>query len=287
MRAVAALAVAIHHWLQLADHPLGVWLDTWFSLGHWGVIVFFVISGYIIPVSAERPAFLMRRVRRIWPLYLATFGLVVMLQPFPHSVPPADALDLLLNLLLVHYLFGVESIVPGAWTLSIELVFYAIAAALPLTRRPLLAGLGLLLLPMLLPGTVPLYLSVMGVGLILWARQEQKISTPAALALVLIGMLLPLLAPDVRAIAPRVLGVGLAAVALWRPWPPPRALVWLGERSYSLYLLHRVPCALGLAWWLWLPAAVALAWAGERYIERPTRATRSPASNQSPPRFRR
>src|SRR5690606_15547030 len=54
LRGGAALAVAFHHasWVYLPS--LREWLADWFDPGRCGVLVFFMVSGYIIPASLER-----------------------------------------------------------------------------------------------------------------------------------------------------------------------------------------------------------------------------------------
>jgi peptidoglycan/LPS O-acetylase OafA/YrhL len=104
-------------------------------------------------------------------------------------------------------------------------------------------------------------------------------------------------APDGRFVIHGVLAslacslvLAAAVVRSWAGAPPWRALVsrplvWMGERSYSLYLFHvavldlvgtrvighggnaapRVALLMALA----VPAALVLAWAGHRFVERP------------------
>ena len=71
-RGIAALVVVMHH--------LGI-----LTLGHYAVMIFFVISGYCIGAAAESgrrsgmsfPAFMARRVRRIYPPYLLAIAFFV------------------------------------------------------------------------------------------------------------------------------------------------------------------------------------------------------------------
>jgi peptidoglycan/LPS O-acetylase OafA/YrhL len=75
LRGLAALAVALHHaaWSFIP----GFWgeIDRRVDLGTWGVLVFFMVSGYIIPTSLERSgdlrAFWIGRSLRLHPMLLA------------------------------------------------------------------------------------------------------------------------------------------------------------------------------------------------------------------------
>ncbi len=54
LRGVAAVAVAVHHATFVYTPHAREALLQWFNPGFWGVMVFFLISGYIIPASLER-----------------------------------------------------------------------------------------------------------------------------------------------------------------------------------------------------------------------------------------
>ena len=105
--------------------------------GPFGVSLFFLISGFVIPFSLAkaRPLpFLLHRALRIFPTYAAALAvgtLAVWLsahywqQPFSY-----DAKVLGANALLVHNLLGMPSMDAVNWTLSIEVKFYLLAALL-------------------------------------------------------------------------------------------------------------------------------------------------------------
>src|SRR5258708_8153332 len=52
----AALCVVFDHGSTLLLLPLRSYLYHWFNLGPYGVFVFFLVSGYILPASLERTA---------------------------------------------------------------------------------------------------------------------------------------------------------------------------------------------------------------------------------------
>jgi peptidoglycan/LPS O-acetylase OafA/YrhL len=112
------------------------------DLGPFGVGVFFLISGLVIPISlqAHTPArFLLARALRIYPTYLAALAVQVPLLwwnaqasgiPFAHA-----ARTVLLNALLVFDLAGLPSLDWVNWTLCVELKFYLLAALLAAALR--------------------------------------------------------------------------------------------------------------------------------------------------------
>ena len=76
LRAIAPLMVIAWHYIGIPDGP-GFWLWNVFYLGHFGVDLFFVLSGFLITtILLENRAsdtffssFYGRRVFRIWPIY--------------------------------------------------------------------------------------------------------------------------------------------------------------------------------------------------------------------------
>ena len=140
--------------VALVSHP-------WFNLGPFGVGVFFLVSGLVIPFSLERhtrSTFLLARLLRVYPTYVAAVSIEVAViaanaaywhRPFPH-----DAWTVLSNLLLIQDLVGRPSIDLVNWTLCIELRFYLVVAlASNLIRGG--RGLGILVLGLCAAGLVP------------------------------------------------------------------------------------------------------------------------------------
>src|SRR6201999_2953774 len=66
--------------------PLGVWSmpferSRWFSAGDFGVSLFFLISGFVIPFSfanRSRLGFVLSRVCRLWPTYAVGVSITIM-----------------------------------------------------------------------------------------------------------------------------------------------------------------------------------------------------------------
>ncbi|WP_239117053.1 acyltransferase family protein [Planotetraspora phitsanulokensis] len=133
LRGIGAMAVVAEHmlpWLMPALRPY------WFNLGMYGVLVFFLVSGYIIPASLEHRgdvrAFWISRIFRLYPLYLLVIGLVLVMAiwvPVRMEVPrhPSSVAAHLSMLLDVVHMGGVAD---PMWTLSYEMVFYLIVTAL-------------------------------------------------------------------------------------------------------------------------------------------------------------
>lgn len=160
LRAFAALLVVLLHVAVTEDkygNPVGHIFDG-FLLGHAGVDIFFVISGFVMVLTASHRSgssvearwFLIKRVVRIYPVYWAYCLLVLgAWMVVPQWINSSSAGDT--NLVASFLLFPSEGIplLMVAWTLEFEIFFYALfAGAMILPRRTmmpiLLTGLGLL-----------------------------------------------------------------------------------------------------------------------------------------------
>ncbi|MFI1284384.1 acyltransferase family protein [Streptomyces sp. NPDC020858] len=139
LRGIAALIVALHHFDVLRMLPFGgmVWRN--FDMGLFGVMLFFIVSGYIIPASLERRGdvrgFWIGRIFRIYPALIAAFVLsIMMLPPGDGSVALLrtgdDPASLVANGLMLQDLLGVINGMNVTWTLCYEMVFYFFVTAL-------------------------------------------------------------------------------------------------------------------------------------------------------------
>ncbi|QNG48486.1 acyltransferase family protein [Sphingobium yanoikuyae] len=136
LRGVAALLVLVAHTFehQFARPPL--WLTRF---GPFGVIMFFVISGFImVLISSERKfdawAFIRRRIVRVVPLYwLTTIAIALIAIATPHLLRSTEfsVSHLLLSLLFVPHADPSGTLSPllkPGWTLNYEIFFYAVFA---------------------------------------------------------------------------------------------------------------------------------------------------------------
>ena len=168
LRLLAALAVFAQH---LAEHMPGVPALAGLRQagpGLLGVLLFFLISGYVVPLSVSTPfavgPFLARRLFRIYPALLAAFALVWALGagglvPGWGWLATAGARTWAANLLLVQDYAGARPVLGVTWTLSVEFAWYGLFA-LAFHRWGAGAGARLALaLPLALAGLVAVSLA--------------------------------------------------------------------------------------------------------------------------------
>ena len=156
-RGTAAAFLGVPEWTGPAPAIVALhgWAPPGFA-GHFGVALFFLVSGFVIPLSLARRgrlSFALGRVLRIWPTYavgLSVTMLAVWLcarhfgRPVPFGWPEWAA-----QLVFIRDLLGLSSIDGIVWTLEIELRFYllclVIAPALRAGRVGPLLATGLVL----------------------------------------------------------------------------------------------------------------------------------------------
>ena len=284
LRGLAALAVGYFHMamsiseqglpLSPGEAPVMDLLTLGLDLGKAAVVLFFTISGFIVPISLSRGGhapvrrFLFSRFFRLYPLYwlaLALCLLVSLLQA--HDWPLRT---ILANLTMVQGFMGFPDINGVAWTLQIEMVFYVLCLGLFLSGRLdsvqsqflavmafLAVGLALAVLRYVLvlklPVALPLALSVMFFGC-LWRGYVIEDRTDARRAsfraLLAFAVLLPpicLLAYNHdfgynetwwRYLVTYFVSLSLFALCTTVLRMNLRPLAWLGAVSYSIYLLQ-------------------------------------------------
>lgn len=145
LRGIAALLVLMLHIRTPVGHELYFgWLDPFSMFGFIGVDLFFVLSGFILSyVYRERFAtslsltelreFAVARFARLYPLHLATtllmliaFAIAVRAGVPPHETGGYTLTSTILSLFLIQEWFGVVAPNAGSWSISIELLNYLI-----------------------------------------------------------------------------------------------------------------------------------------------------------------
>lgn len=100
-----------------------------FDYGYLGVEVFFMISGFVIAVTARGRGpigFTFARVARLWPAFLVCLALTLAVIPAGRFTPEAIAA----NITMVPALFGQPAIEGAYWSLMVEIIFYGFVALL-------------------------------------------------------------------------------------------------------------------------------------------------------------
>ncbi|KAB1916135.1 acyltransferase [Micromonospora sp. AMSO31t] len=279
LRLVAAILVVAFHFTVFSEpwgnppSPTLPTLSIYTQFGWLGVFLFFLISGFVICMSAEGRGlgqFAAARITRLFPAYwfavIVTSAVVTL---WPVVAKPLAPGDVLTNLTMFHDLMKVDSADYVYWTLAHELRFYLLFGLFVLVRgytprRVLLFAAGWLvaslfayhsipwLTGLLVPLSAPCF--VAGMALYLIYRHGSNIYVWGLLgaswlvALQMIGTITPHLPARTVLSSTQVAIIEaglvtlffliLAAVATHRLAVGWRWLTTAGALTYPLYLLH-------------------------------------------------
>jgi len=241
------------------------------------VQMFFVLAGFMVAsqiapeghtvARAPAPLIWKRYKRLITPFLFAVASatlITALVRPwFIHdSLSDAPSISqLIAHALLMHDLLDIQALSAGVWFVAIDFQLFAITilltalmhrtaekwrAAFPLLIV-LLAGLSLLFINRYseYENYAPYFFGAYGLGMLsYWSTRP----TRAAIGLITICTLGALaLALEFRnaisvALATAVL-VSIASQKRWlEKWPKPGVMTWLGQRSYSIFLIHYGIC---------------------------------------------
>ena len=126
VRGLAAALVVVHHALESQSETYLRWSYAYANLGRIGVVAFFLVSGYVIPLSLEKQdlrTFGVRRFWRLYPVYWVALGSYLLVQVLAGDGLGASPAVLTVNVLMVQGLIGAPLVLGPSWTLGIELAF--------------------------------------------------------------------------------------------------------------------------------------------------------------------
>lgn len=139
LRAVATLLVVYAHLSRYLFRGAREVSSEWLHAGTAGVMLFFLVSGYIIPASLERHgslrSFWVSRLCRLLPLYLLVAAVVLGcgsggLLPLDPALAAEPVTVAVAHATMLTQLLGVPLVTPVFWTLTFEMAFYLLVSAL-------------------------------------------------------------------------------------------------------------------------------------------------------------
>lgn len=278
LRALAALMVVFSHandQLRTSGIPYTP------ELGHFGVDLFFVISGFIMLVITEQSApsareFLLSRILRIAPIYwfyTTVVAVLALVAPFVFRGTEFTPLHYLQSLLFIAHEnpanpASTSPLLKLGWTLNYEMFFYVVftaAIALSFRFRAVMAAIalgGLIVLGWLLAPADPVaafytrdimleFLFGMGIG---WLYVSGRLPKLPAFYLPIFGLVClvwanftasyDVMQSPIRGLIWGVPAAGVLVLALGLHAFRGRAgrvLKGLGDASYTIYLFHLFP----------------------------------------------
>lgn len=274
LRGIAAILVVVAHFIERT--PLK---DSFFfvhvNLGQVGVVIFFLISGMVIPYSLKEgrnalAVFAVSRFFRLYPAYWFSIALAVASSDWFLSTPVSLS-AVLINMTMLQAVLKTPDLFGVYWTLIIEMFFYVACAALfsvGLLSKAwvrLSVAIGLLAVALIfaisryylakkIPVALPLCLSIMFFGS-LWRDISLGIARGqarryVAVWLALFAGLLPIICVlaystdqgykenPLTYLISYLIGMTIALVVTLYLRRAINSLTFLGTISYSMYLTH-------------------------------------------------
>lgn len=140
LRGLAALVVVFEHSLDVLLPEVRRTAGPWFDFGRYGVFVFFLVSGYVVPFSLQRRGsvreFWAGRFFRLYPAWGVSLALALVLAAagvtygLPAALGDRPWEAALAHATMLQDLLGVPNAVNVLWTLSYEMVFYLLITAM-------------------------------------------------------------------------------------------------------------------------------------------------------------
>lgn len=140
LRGLAAVVVVFEHSLDVLLPEVRAAASPWFDFGRYGVFVFFLVSGYVVPFSLERRGsvreFWTGRFFRLYPAWCVSVALALVLGAaglsygLPAALGERPWASALAHMTMLQDLLGVPNVVNVFWTLSYEMVFYLLVTAM-------------------------------------------------------------------------------------------------------------------------------------------------------------
>jgi peptidoglycan/LPS O-acetylase OafA/YrhL len=141
IRGIAALLVVLQHSFETAYPRFEAWCQGHINFGLFGVVSFFLVSGFIIPATLQRKptlaAFWKARFFRLFPMYWASLvaGLILGAIGWYHSFPSQYFAQhpvrlAVANASMLQEFVRIPDVIGIYWTLSLELVFYVLCSVL-------------------------------------------------------------------------------------------------------------------------------------------------------------
>ena len=310
IRGAASLMVVVGHSLEAGSFANdGGQLVV--NLGRIGIIAFFLVSGYVVAFSLARQSFTtfwIRRFFRLFPVYwVCVLAYVLLNLPPEDGRYTLDAVSIVLNVLMIQGFIGVASFLWPTWTLGNELVYYgqqSIAKKFLSPRISVHIGwlwLGLFAMMAILTrntahdftAIAPLVIFTASVGMAVYMKDAHgsKAWIPLSIGFAIVVPTFGYVLQGNPALSAAKIwtaenfnlsyllgGVLFLGFYLIRHRTMPRVLLWLGDISYELYLVHAVVIlALHkleidgiLVLIVTVPSSLVLAYVTRRFVSLPT-----------------
>jgi peptidoglycan/LPS O-acetylase OafA/YrhL len=307
LRAIAVLCVCFCHFAKPLTEgyvysPIFSFINEY---GKYGVEIFFVISGFVIPLSLENGKyqlsdfmrFIYKRVIRLHPAFIAAIALTLIITYFSFKfkhLPFPETFESIAGSILVFQNLGLNVVF---WTLRIEAEFYIFIGLFFILLKNFPSIALYIVIPVLLLASQFDYFNAIGllkhlsyflmgtIGFLIYAKKGQVWHHYLLLLVVIIFSFLFTSIPNmIDSIPASIAGALTILFILFYKGKTPQSLNFIGKISYSLYLVHYpisriiirflmklLPAP--IAWILFLivfTIVIPVAWLFYKYLEAPS-----------------
>ncbi|WP_207426009.1 acyltransferase [Pedobacter sp. SYSU D00535] len=253
LRAIAVIMVCLCHFGDpLSEgHALSTAFNLFDKYGKYGVEAFFVISGFVIPLSLDRghynlnnyPRFLAKRIIRLHPPYLLALSFTVAISYLSYKHRGLPYPENISTVIRSAFYMHAPADNPVFWTLFVEAQYYIFIGLAFLVFRNYKLLTSFLVVPLLLlltrvdtgPATIFYYMVFFLIGcfgLFLYNGTYQKKWSIALLSgIIAFTFYFYDLPSSITAV------LTLVVIMLYNK-PVPKPLAFIGAISYSIYLIH-------------------------------------------------
>lgn len=139
IRAISALSVVLYHYTTRYDMLFGHLEDypLYFKRGCYGVLVFFILSGYFTfkkYAHLNRKIFMIGRFFRLYPLYWASLAVTMIMVSLFLPERGVSLKEFLVNITMFQGFLGIRNVDAAYWTLYCELFFYFMIVLASMTK---------------------------------------------------------------------------------------------------------------------------------------------------------
>lgn len=273
-----------------AQHPKLI--EALVTYGKLAVQMFFVFGGYFVaaqmapramPTAVTAPALIWRRYKRLITPFLFAVTLAALITALVRPWFIHDSLSgaptigqLLAHVFLLYDLIGLEALSAGVWYVAIDFQLFALTAVftalcwrMPLGLQrlyPLLitaftaVSLWMLNRNESLEAYAPFFFGYYGLGVLAYWTAHTRLGRFGFVLITLLGAVALWLEFRKSAATATITALLLAIADLrgrLEHWGDHPVLNWLGERSYSIFLIHYGICiGINALWSVWFPTGL-------------------------------
>ncbi len=269
-------------------------MDGLFYYARLAVQMFFVLAGYLVAAqlapdghAANSPtvSLIWRRYKRLITPFLFAVALATLISAlvrpwFEHDSLSAapTLLQIMAHVLLLHDLLGFEALSAGVWYVAIDFQLFVLTVLLTalMSRAPMAWRAGFPIIIILLAAVslwginlddkyenyAPYFFGAYGLGMLAYWSTRSTFGNAALIVLTVLGAValwLQFRNPIAVALATALL-VSIGGQRGWlQKWPRAGMLTWLGQRSYSIFLIHYgIVIAFNATWHVLFPTGVLI-----------------------------